>query len=758
NWQATSVSGTAKNSSNETATITMDGTHPWGDPKLVFTVDGTAIADTRAVIGGKDTSNANDPVATADSETINENQVVIIDVLANDTDADGDTLSIKSIGDASYGQVSLAQGSVIYTPNYGYSSDVEVSAGSFVTDTEYTIASAGTTDYTSIGASANTVGTVFTATGVGSGTGKATEIVPDEFTYTVTDGKGGTNQGTVSITVTGVNQAPVAVDDIYTFKQGSGSVVLDVLANDTDAEDDDLSIISIVPNIPTATPNGGMFSLFGGVISYALPSDSFYGVETVTYLVSDGSKDANNIPIYDTGVATITIEALNNAPVAVADTMTLAEDVDSVLVDVLGNDTDADSDTLTIDSFTNPSSGTARLMGGALFYTPDENFSGSDSFTYTVADSLGASDTETVTLTVTSENDAPVTITDVLNIEEGSTDGITVNLLSNDYDRESDAFTLTSITAASHGTAVKNDDGTVTYTPGKKEDGSNYTGSDEFTYMVTDVNGAKATGTVSLTVSVINGAPVTTADVSTVAEDSSSNRISVLTNDTDPEDNTLTLDSVTAASHGTVTVAGNVALYSPDANFTGSDSFSYWVTDGEGGSTKGAVSVTVTASNDAPTAVNDTLGSISASRPSTLDLMANDTDPDGDTLTISAVEGDVTVSAGSFATGTKYTIASVGDTDYTSIGASANTVGTEFTATGEGSGTGTGTWDGDATYGNVTISGTSVRFNATRGSAGESDSFSYTITDADGETSTAIANFTISSNTNPNAINDKVTY
>ena len=653
NWVATSVTGTGTQvSSGKTATVTMDGTHPWGDPKLVVTLEGGAVlTDTREVIGNKTADNT-DPVADNESVTINENVTTIIDVLDGDTDADldddsnqRDTLSIKSIGDASYGTVSLASGTVIYTPDYGYSG-------------------------------------------------------ADEFTYTVTDGKGGTDQGTVSITIDGVNNKPVAVDDTYTLKQGFGSVIFDVLANDTDGDDDELSLSAV--QIPTT--QGGLATIFGTVISYSAPTTEFTGEDSFAYYVSDGgSYTFLELPTAD---VTITVLALNNAPVAVADTITLAEDIDSIRVDVLGNDTDADSDTLTIDSFTNPSDGTATLMGGSLFYTPDANFSGSDSFTYIVVDPSGASDSETVTLTVTEVNDAPVIVNDVLNIEEGSADGITVNLLSNDYDRESDAFTLTSIGTASHGTAVKNDDGTVTYTPGKNEDGSNYTGADEFTYTVTDANilPKVSSGTVSITVSVINGAPVTTADVSIVSEDSSNNRISVLANDTDPESNILSLDSVSTASYGTVTVAGNNALYSPEANFAGSDSFSYWVTDGEGGSTKGEVSITVTASNDAPTAVDDTLGTISATRPSTLDLLVNDTDPDGDSLTISAV--------------------------------------------------------GDATYGNVTITGAgaSVRFNATRGSAGKSDSFTYTITDADGETSTATANFSISANTNPNAINDKVTY
>jgi VCBS repeat-containing protein len=760
NWLATAVTGTATNSAGQAVTIDMNGTQPWGDPKMRVTNDDTGVVsnDERTVIGNKDATNLNDPVADNESVTIAENQAVIIDVLDGDTDADGDTLSIKSISDASYGQVNLANGTLIYTPNYGYSSDVEVSAGSFVSGTEYTITSAGTTDYTAIGATANTVDTVFTATGAGSGSGKATKIVPDTFTYTVTDGKGGTDQGNVAITVTGVNTPAVAVDDSFTFLQGAGSVVLDVLANDTDANGDDLSILNIVPNIPTATPNGGMFSLFGGVISYALPSATFTGTETVTYYVTDGSKD-NNIPVYDTGVATVTIEAINKTPVAVADTATLKEDVDSVQIDVLKNDTDADGDTLTIDSFTNPSDGSARIMGGALFYTPDENFSGTDSLTYTITDPSGASATQTVTLTITGTNDAPVTVTDVLNVEEGSATGITIDLLSNDYDRESDAFTLTSVSTASHGTVVKNNNGTVTYTPGKKDDGTtNYTGADEFTYVTTDANGAKATGNVSVTVSVINNDPVAVTDASTVAEDSSSNRISVLTNDTDPEDNTLSLDTLSTPSHGTVTAAGNVVLYTPTANYSGSDSFNYWVTDGADGSAKGTVNITITSSNDAPTAVNDTLGTISGTRPTTVDLLLNDIDVDGDNLTISAVEGNIDISAGSFVTGTAYTIASVGTTDYTAIGASANTVDTVFTATGAGSGTGTATWDGDATHGNVTISGSSVRFNAARGKSGETDSFSYTITDPDGETSTAIANFTIADNTNPNSINDKATY
>ena len=180
--------------------------------------------------------------------------------------------------------------------------------------------------------------------------------------------------------------------------------------------------------------------MFGGIVTYSPINDAYTGVDTFVYYVTDGTLDENSRIIYDEGSVTITYEALNKAPVAVADTITLAEDTDSIRVDVLGNDTDADGDALTIDSFTNPSDGTATLMGGSLFYSPDENFSGSDSMTYKVTDPSGGSDSGTVTFTVTGVNDAPHTVDDVLNIEEGSADGITVNLLSNDNDREDDSF------------------------------------------------------------------------------------------------------------------------------------------------------------------------------------------------------------------------------------------------------------------------------------------------------------------------------
>jgi len=638
NWNAISVNGTAvRESDSKAADITMDGTHPWGEPKLVFTIaDEGAISDTRTVIDGKTVGNV-DPSVENDSETINENETVIIDVLANDSDTDADdVVTIKSIGEASHGEVFLAEGKVFYTPDLDYSGS-------------------------------------------------------DSFDYTVTDGRGGTGQGEISITITGVNNAPVAIADTYTIKQGSADTILDLLSNDTDVEGDTLSITAVSP-IPTTA--GGFVSIFGDVVSYELPSSTFTGIDTFVYFVEDGvDRDSADV--------TITVEALNNTPVAAADTITIKEDDDAVQIRVLSNDTDADGDTLSIDTYTNPDHGSVTMLGGFLFYTPDANYSGLDSFSYTVVDEDSAADTETVSITVNAVNDAPVTVVDILNVEEGS-DGVTLDVISNDYDREGDIFSLTSVGDALHGTVVI-DNGMVIYTP-EVVNGVNYTGADEFIYTTTDANGAESTGTVSITVSMANNDPVAVVDNVTVAEDSSRNRISILSNDTDPEGNTIELSSVSGASYGTTEIAGNNILYTPNADYSGKDSFTYRISDGNGGTDKGTANITVTSVNDAPVAVDDVLGSVSSLKTVRLDLdiLSNDTDADSnDAISIKSV--------------------------------------------------------GDATHGNVTLSGGRVTYKADRGSSGETDSFTYVIEDESGAEDTATATFTISPNTNPNAVNDKVT-
>ena len=180
-----------------------------------------------------------------------------------------------------------------------------------------------------------------------------------------------------------------------------------------------------------------------------------------------------------------------NAPVAVDDTATVAEDSE-LSVAVLSNDSDADGDTLTIESFTQGTNGSVVISGSNLVYTPSANFNGSDSFTYTINDGTGLTDTATVSVTVTAVNDNPVANDDSATTEEDV--AVTISLVANDTDIDGDSLSIESVSTASNGSVVNNGNGTVTYTPN-----AGFFGSDSFTYVVSD-GSATDTATVRVTV------------------------------------------------------------------------------------------------------------------------------------------------------------------------------------------------------------------------------------------------------------------
>src|SRR6185436_7648889 len=174
---------------------------------------------------------------------------------------------------------------------------------------------------------------------------------------------------------------------------------------------------------------------------------------------------------------------------------------------------------------------------------------------------------------ITAVNDQPVANADTASVtEDGS---VTVTVLSNDTDPENDTLDVTAVTQGAHGTVVLNVNDTVTYSPN-----ANYSGTDSFTYTISDGNGGTATGTVNVTVTSVNDAPTANADTASVAEDGSVT-VTVLSNDTDPENDTLDVTAVTQGAHGTVVLnANDTVTYSPNANYSGTDSFTYTISDG----------------------------------------------------------------------------------------------------------------------------------------------------------------------------------
>lgn len=239
-------------------------------------------------------------------------------------------------------------------------------------------------------------------------------------------------------------------------------------------------------------------------------------------------------------------------------------------------------------------------------------------------------------------NQVPVAQPDTVSTAEET--AITVAVLANDTDPDGNALTVTGFVSPTHGTAVINGAATVTYTPA-----ANYVGVDTFAYTVSDGQGGTAVGTVIITVTAANDVPVAVGD--TVTASAGATSIAVLTNDTDPDGDTLTITAVTQGAHGTVgSSAGGVVTYTPTVGYSGQDVFTYTVSDGHGGTATGTVTVTVSAVavNRAPVAVGDTL-SAQQDMSKVISVLANDTDPDGDTLAVAtatpAAHGTVAVNA-----------------------------------------------------------------------------------------------------------------
>ena len=173
----------------------------------------------------------------------------------------------------------------------------------------------------------------------------------------------------------------------------------------------------------------------------------------------------------------------------------ISEDGSST-VDVLVNDVDVDGDSLTVVSVTQGSNGLVTDNGdGTVTYTPDSDWNGVDSFTYTITDGL-ATDTATVTVTVAAVNDFPVAVDDSDSIsEDGSS---TVDVLANDSDVDGDVLFVVSVVQPAGGTVIDNGDGTVTYTPD-----ADWNGVDSFSYIVSD-GALTDTATVTVTVTAVN--------------------------------------------------------------------------------------------------------------------------------------------------------------------------------------------------------------------------------------------------------------
>jgi len=370
------------------------------------------------------------------------------------------------------------------------------------------------------------------------------------------------------------DQVPVGNDDTYAIVQNAPTV-LNVLGNDTDSEGDALAIQSV------STPAHGIAALAAGVLTYT-PTAGYLGADSFTYTLTDGHGN------YDTATVTLNIAVTVGIPVAADDTATVAMNTTST-INVLSNDTDPNSDTLTITSVSMPAHGTAAIVNGtSISYMPNAGYTGTDTFSYVVDDGHGSSDIATVTLTVSPVGDAPIVQNDAINVVVGTP--TVLNVLANDSDPNGNTLTITSVTTPGHGTAtITGSASTITYVPV-----AGYVGADAFGYTVTDGNGNTATGSVTITVAAVN--TLTAADDSATVKAGKSKEISVLKNDVSANGSTsLLVTSVSAPAHGTAVIKsdGKTVVYTPVDGYVGADTFTYTVLEAGGASASANVNITV---------------------------------------------------------------------------------------------------------------------------------------------------------------------
>lgn len=366
---------------------------------------------------------------------------------------------------------------------------------------------------------------------------------------------------------------------------------LGVLANDSDPDGDPISAqLASGPSHGTLTFNAN------GTFTYR-PDSTWSGTDSFTYRATDGSAFS------DPATVTITVNPVNDRPVAAADSYTTAEDTPLTVAapGVLGNDSDEEGSPLTAAVLNGPVNGTLTFnANGSFTYTPRANFNGSDSFTYRASDGNSLSDPATVTISVTPVYDPPIAGNNIYTVTPGTAfTAAAPGVLGNDNSPDGRSLTAHLMTGPTKGTLTFNANGSFTYTRDAAA-----TGPDSFTYVANDGISDSNVATVRL-----NVAATGVADGYFTYEDAPLTvpaATGVLSNDSDLDGDSISASLYAYPANGGLTFFGNGAFtYTPRANFNGTDTFSYRPYDGTAYGNITTVSISVAPVNDAPVATND---------------------------------------------------------------------------------------------------------------------------------------------------------
>jgi hypothetical protein len=434
----------------------------------------------------------------------------------------------------------------------------------------------------------------------------------DSFTFKVNDETAESPVATVSITVMAVNDTPSAKNDRVSTEEDKPISVIDVLTNDTDEDGDSLSVAAV-----TQGKHGSVAINTDNTISYT-PKKNFFGSDSFTYTVCDskgGSKKAT---------VSVKVKAVNDPPKANDSNVTVQEDKE-VSINLKGKDTDGD--VLSYSVVKGPSHGSLSGTAPNLRYTPKVNFNGSDSFTFKVSDKTADSSAATVSIKVKAANDPPVAHSDSIRTQED--ESISITLTGDDED--GDVITYHVVKSPSHG-SLKGRAPRLIYSPN-----ANFNGSDSFTFKTRDKKAESDTATISITVNAVNDAPTANNSSVMTQEDKP---VSVSLTGIDPDGDLLTYIVVKGPSNGSLKgMAGKSpkVSYTPSANFNGTDSFTFKVSDKTSQSKVATVLITVKSVNDRPTAEDDNATTREDKKVSSIDVLKNDTDVENDQLVVKSV-------------------------------------------------------------------------------------------------------------------------
>ncbi|MFW1552640.1 tandem-95 repeat protein, partial [Vibrio parahaemolyticus] len=656
--------GTVIVNNDGTVTYTPDDNYVGKDTFTYIVTSGGVSESTTVEVNVTPVNDA--PVAKDDIATTQEDTAVTIDVLPNDTDVDGDKLSIESASvPKEQGTVEVVNGKLVFTPAENFNGDAEIT---------YTVTDGQLTDEAKVTVTVNPVNdaptikvdavesitedAVSTDTVVATLTVRDTDTPEDQLTVSlennsngyfvlvgnevkltqagvdavnndelnlkdltisasVSDGVNPTANDSDSLIVNRVNDAPVAKDDIATTQEDT-AVTIDVLPNDSDVDGDKLSIQSA--SVPEAQ---GKVEIVDGKLVFT-PAENFHGDAEITYTLTDGA-------LTDQATVNVTVNAVNDTPVVesnLAD-QTLAEDFTPYTIDLNTAFSDVDNvDGELTFSVSGNSNVLVSIENGIATISPTADWNGSEILTFKATDPSGESISQTVNFTV-----APVAdiVADKATVVEDTP--TIIKVLGNDtFEGGDQVVSLDTNNGPANGTVSVNPDGSVTYTPN-----DNYHGTDSFTYIVTS-GGVSESTTVNVDVTPVNDAPVAKDDIATTQEDTPVT-IDVLPNDTDADGDKLSVESASVPKEqGTVEVVNGKLVFTPAENFNGHAEITYTVTDGQL-TDEAKVAVTVNPVNDAPTIKVDAVESITEDAVNTDTVVASltvrDTDTPEDQLTVS---------------------------------------------------------------------------------------------------------------------------